>query len=305
LPQFDEGAANVAFLWPGFFDPMGRVLLHLAGESNRDLGPETSDNWSVGLDISPVRLPRLNAGITYFNIDYQDRILFPPFSFVGVLEDPRAATLVTLGPPDPGILARIENYQQLNLTGDPDLDFPDADAVYNGLVTNLARNKTTGVDVSASYRAYDGPQSDLTLSVNGTYMFDFEFQVSPGDSRFDTVDKINFPKNLRMNTGVRWSYRGFTTNLIVNHISAYDDDRQDPVVQVASWTTANLTLGYDTRGRTDGWLAGTRFLVSAVNLFDEDPPFVASLRLTQPSNFDPSAHDPIGRLLSVQITKQW
>jgi len=102
-----------------------------------------------------------------------------------------------------------------------------------------------------------------------------------------------------------WGYEGFTTNLTINYVDSYVDNRTATDVAVSSWTTTNLTISYNTEDHFDNWLDDTVFTLSAVNLFDQDPPFLSSLRTNTTINYDPSAASPAGRVLSFQITKQW
>ncbi|MEQ8959660.1 MAG: TonB-dependent receptor, partial [Coleofasciculus sp. C2-GNP5-27] len=41
---------------------------------NPDLEPESAESWTVGLDWVPNFLPELNLSITYFDVDYDNRI---------------------------------------------------------------------------------------------------------------------------------------------------------------------------------------------------------------------------------------
>ena len=99
---------------------------------------------------------------------------------------------------------------------------------------------------------------------------------------------------------------GFTTNITVNYVDSYLNDQIEPNAPVDSWTTINLTLSYDTGDRFGGWMEGAVFSLSALNLFNQDPPFIeAGLQTNSRIFYDPNAANPRGRVLSSQITKQW
>jgi len=55
-----------------------------------------------------------------------------------------------------------------------------------------------------------------------------------------------------------------------------------------------------------GFAQGLRIAVDAVNLFDEEPPFV---NIAQSPNggggFDPTLNNPVGRVIGLTIEKSW
>ena len=51
---------------------------------------------------------------------------------------------------------------------------------------------------------------------------------------------------------------------------------------------------------TSGMFEGVQVYLDASNLLDEDPPFVNA-----PIGFDPFNANPIGRLLTVGVSKKW
>jgi len=74
-----------------------------------------------------------------------------------------------------------------------------------------------------------------------------------------------------------------------------------PIQRVSAYTTIDLTLGYDFSAM-GGALNGLSLSVSAVNLFDRDPPF-AAVNLSQV--FDSTVANPIGRLVSLTLRKKF
>lgn len=303
--ELDE-AANTAFLFsfiPNTTGGTSNVLL-LAGQGNSSIGPEAATLWTAGMDINPVNLPNLKISLTYFNINYKDRIKDPSFSLPTMLTDPDLSQFVTLGNPDADTLALIANYTQLNFSFPP-IAFADADAVFDGRRTNLARNKTTGLDFSASYTMETEEIGTFNFYVNGTYLFDYLIQADETSDFVEKVSTITNPVDLRLNGGLTWSYEGFTTNFTILHIGDYTNDGLVPEEKVDSWTTTNVSVNYNVGDRFGGWLDDTTFTISAQNLFDQSPPFVRSFRTGTGVNYDPSAANPMGRLLSFSIVKQW
>ncbi|MBL4802102.1 MAG: TonB-dependent receptor [Emcibacter sp.] len=286
------------------------ILLRLIGGGNKDLQPENATIWTTGLDFQPVSAPNITFSATYFNIDYKNKIReLPPIGFFTVLNDPRFQPFINRDGADAETLALIENYTQFNATSIPGFgppsDFSDAEVVLDQRIRNLARNKIRGIDFSLTYNLESQDLGNFNFSLAGTYLFNFLEQFSEGAPKFEVVSTRNFPIKLRMNGGVSWTHKGFAANLMINYTDSYLDTVPDPEVTVSSWTTTNLTISYNTEDRFDSFLDNTTFTLTAINLFDQNPPLVAAEFLINKIFYDPSAASPTGRVLSFQVTKQW
>ena len=84
------------------------------------------------------------------------------------------------------------------------------------------------------------------------------------------------------------------------------DDRFPPFVSIDSYLTFDVNLAYDFN-EASGLLSGTTLALSAVNLFDEDPPPTRVRPNTgvYDLGFDPANASPLGRLVSLELTKLW
>jgi len=77
-----------------------------------------------------------------------------------------------------------------------------------------------------------------------------------------------------------------------------------PATRVSPWTTVDLNIGYKFV-QTSGPLKGVRITFNASNLFDRDPPFVAYITGQYTNGYDPENASPLGRVVSLQLTKAW
>jgi iron complex outermembrane receptor protein len=104
-----------------------------------------------------------------------------------------------------------------------------------------------------------------------------------------------------------WSRNALSASLFMNYVGHYLNNTPltgRPVAEVPSWITFDLNLGYDF-GQAFGEssvLSGTRFSVSAQNVFDRDPPVVL---LGGGAQFDANNANVYGRMLSVQLSKKF
>ncbi len=72
--------------------------------------------------------------------------------------------------------------------------------------------------------------------------------------------------------------------------------------RVASWTTVDMTLQYRFSRRAGSLLPAATLSLSAINVFDREPPYVAN---EHGFLFDGVNAEPRGRFLSVQLGARW
>ncbi len=65
-----------------------------------NLNEETATTWTAGIDISPESAPGFTLSLTYFDIDYQDRIVVPgpPSPFDILSQESQWAEVITRSP---------------------------------------------------------------------------------------------------------------------------------------------------------------------------------------------------------------
>src|SRR3546814_9666643 len=101
-----------------------------------------------------------------------------------------------------------------------------------------------------------------------------------------------------------WLQGGFTGALFWNFVNSYRDTISVPNRRIDSWNTFDLSLSYRLgEAQASGLLRGLTLGVSALNLFDSDPPFVNNG--SGLIGYDPINADAIGRSVAIQMTKRW
>src|SRR5262249_45590381 len=141
---------------------------------------------------------------------------------------------------------------------------------------------------------------DITLTFNGTYLFDYSQAVAPTAPSVDILDTVYHPLDLRLRAGIDWHINAWRTALFINYTGGHKNPTVTPTESVDSWTTADLTVAY-----TAHWLADTHFILGILNLTDEDPPFVASPLAQFAFGFDATNASGLGRFVSLSLSKQW
>src|SRR5262249_33113165 len=112
------------------------------------------------------------------------------------------------------------------------------------------------------------------------------------------VDTVGNVPELRLRGDVRWSFGGWSANVLANYLASSRDTTTNRSVE--SWTTFDASLRYQFGAGTAQWLSGISAGLNAVNVLDKRPPFVDRC-----SGYDDANAREIGRIVSVSLTKSW
>jgi iron complex outermembrane receptor protein len=249
---------------------------------NPNLLPETATTWSVGAQFRPEARPGLNAEITYFNIDYKNQIQALR-NTPGLITNPLYASFVNLSPTAAQIAALRTSGLPIN---NPQVLTGNVQFIADGRRQNLGQSKISGLDFLVGYD-WDMGEWEADVSVNGSYLLNYDFQAVPNAGFTDVANTIGFTPRFRMQADAGVRHGGFRGRVTVNHISSYLNTTLTPAQSIASYQTVDLHLGLDVTEH-----ATLAFEVR--NLLAEDPPFVDAA-----SGYDPQGANPVPRLFIV------
>ena len=316
LDNMNPQAVSVFVYQDRFADASGDLVSGITiGGSNAQLGPEESTNWTLGFDLTPAALPGLSMSATYFDIDYQDRIS-SPFAHLqfDVLMHPNYSIFVTRDPSPELVAALMAMPTAYCVTASSEdctatmLPVEQVVALIDQRLTNIAGVRMNGFDVSVGYRL-ESPVGDWGMQVSGTRTLKNREQLIPGDAESDVLNNVWQPVDLRLRGGVTFTRGALSINTFLNYTDAYQDSRASTLAMmgralgVGSWTTTDLSLQYDL-GFAKKWRSPQRMTLalSAINVFDKDPPFIVS---ADGLHYDGVNASPRGRFVSAQITASW
>jgi iron complex outermembrane receptor protein len=241
---------------------------------NPNLSPERSRNYSLGVVYEPA--PSLTLSADYWNIKVKDLI------------NPLA---------EQTIFGNVPKYQNLfvyNAAGNALLYVLDT-------TSNLGELRTRGLDLSLLYRMPKNPLGTISVSADGTYVNNYEYQNERGGPFAQNAGRY-----IGANPIFRWRHNLLVTltrgdwivNLSNRYISHYIDQNTsvDPGFfnNVKHYSTWALSTTY--RGNKQIELtAGIK------NLFDEAPPFTNQVTNFQ-LGYDPRYTDPLGRTVYMRAT---
>ena len=274
--------------------------LTLSGASP-NLKPETAKTFSAGVDYEPEFLPRSKFSLTYFDIDYENQITSYLSDLTLLQRESYFSQIITRNP-NPAFISSLTSKYVVNGV------LPAQVLLFvNGQSLNLGKSISRGLDFQASYRLPPLPWGDVSLGLNGTYLTTYDVAVTASAPLQSQLNTIFNPLQFRARGSAAWRKDGWDGVLFVNYTNGYKNNRVAQVQNVDAFATVDVNLGY-TFGdkRFGGWAKGVKVGVDVRNLFDAKPPFVnIAPSPNGGGGFDPTAADPVGRVIGVTLDKKW
>lgn len=271
----------------------------VVGGGSPTLKPEKAETLTVGLIYQPRFLPGLRVETGYFDIDYRDRVIQPIADFSLAFVNPNYAPYVNRSPTMAEILA-AQNAAGLLYTLTGPYDPTKVVAIINNSSQNAARQRVRGVDLQARYTtALAG--GELTASGNASWLRLSQQNSATAPLVTLSGTAFNAPK-FRARAGLAWRTEAVTLAGYVNHQSSLSDVGLIPPARVPGQTTYDLTALYRFHGA--GALSDLEVGASVLNLTNEQPPYVRGTVTYVPS-FDSTNYSPVGRFVSVSLTKRF
>ncbi len=240
-----------------------------------DLDPETADTFTLSADWRgeawSVRADLWRTEVEDLIVEESaNAILAADFADDGIYNDPRVDTT----PAGDVVLVRAA------FVNAPSVEAQGADL---SIVRAPIRTDRFG--------AFSG-------GVDAVYIDEFTLIDPVLNTEIDAVGNRNFTNfarslpNWRATAYLDWTAGDWTARAQARHVSAYDDD-QNAGAQIEAFTAFDLQAGWS--GQRFG--QGLGVTVGALNITDEDAPFVAT-----PLGYDTKVHDARGRVLYARVS---
>jgi len=296
-------SSQSAFYYPaatfGTGYPSDATALWLYG-GNADLRPERARTWSASLAFHPEALPQLETELTWFDIDYTQRVLQPIITY-DVFGNPIYANFVDYDPTgaaQAAALARASGFY--NFAGTP-YDASKVVAIIDDRFVNASQQRIKGIDLSGSYRV-DLGAGRLTVRGSASWL-DSTQALTAAQSPYDLAGKLFNPAKLNSRIGAVWQQGGFTASLFGNYKSGVINTNTLDHKKSASFTTFDATLRYDTGARDDAW-SNLALGLSAQNLLNRAPPLYTPISPTY-APYDSTNYSAVGCFVSLSVSKHW
>jgi len=278
-------------------------VLELIG-TNPNLTPETSTQWTAGVDITPELIRPLLLRLSYYRIDYKDRISTPNIPVLDPLgAGSQYAPFIHLNPSISELDALSSSpYDFLNETSFPGFGPPalptEAVAVADDSLTNIAATFTDGLNMDVQYSG-DAYGYRVSAALNGAYVLAFRESPLPTAEAVEVLNTLFNPLKLRARGTIGEGRGPESVHVSLNYSNRY--------ANISSWTTLDVVARYSFSGDAPlGPVAhGLEVSLACTNCTDRPPPRVTSLLDTLGRGYDPTNANPLGRFLSVTLTKRW
>jgi len=281
--------------------PAGSTVIYKLG-GNLDLKPEKATTWTATLSLEPGFLPGALVEMSYFSVDYRDRVVAPFPSTANALGNPAYAAMINRSPSQTEIIAAWSAAEQTaNAAGAP-FNPANVVAIIDGSNRNASSQKIHGLDFSARYRLGLGDDRSISMVANATYL-ESRQQLSSGQPVVRLAGSIFNPPNFRARAGATYEDADKVLSAYVNHVGGVVDDRIAARPHVPAMTTVDFNARFVLLGeRPRGPNAEISFTMQ--NLLNAKPgtiyqPYVYA------TPFDSTNYSSVGRFVSVAITARY
>jgi len=284
--------------------PSGSSIVLVQEGSNPNLHQEVARTWSAGVDFAPRWAPDLRLSLSYYSIDYDDRIVVPgPTPPVDILlQEDKWASVINRQPTQEQINAVCESPAYDGGTVAQCKSAAVA-AIVDLRLQNLGATRVRGLDLKID-RAFTTDVGKFDLGLNGGYVLSFRQAASTTSPMASVLDTVGNPLALRIRATADWYQYGFDSagfgaGLTVDRSGGYEDLLTASQASVSPLTTLDLRASYRTSSG-NGPFDDLEFSLNGSNILDRSPPFV-----DRASGYDQINAVPYGRVVSFSMQKRW
>jgi outer membrane receptor protein involved in Fe transport len=307
-PTLDQrGRSKATYLYSasavGASDVPADATALLSYGGNADLGPERARTWSTSLAFHPEAMSGLDAELTWFDIDYNGRVVMPT-NYVQALSNPIYADFVVRSPTPEQIQELLAVYGgNFYSYVEAPYDASKVVAIIHDEYVNAAKQRVKGLDLSGSYR-FDLGGGQLTARGSVSWL-DSVQTTGAGQPEQTLAGTAYYPTRLKGRVGAVWTSGGFTASGFVNYTGGVvNTNLATATEKTASFTTLDATINYSTGNRA-GAFSGMTFGLSVQNLLDRKPPLYTLPSPSYLPPYDSTNYSAIGRFVSVSVSKHW
>ncbi len=264
---------------------------------NPDLKPETATSWTAGLSYTPAAAPDLTVGLNVYRTLFKNRVGQPVVINQALTSDEYAAFRTRVSPAsNPADRAKVlAVIADPNASGTSAYDVDTYGAIIDAREVNTGSLEVEGLDATAGYKT--SLRGDpLVLNASLSWLTHYKRKLTPTSASTELAGQAGYPADLRGRVSATWIHGPVSVTTGLNHVG---DSYADTGRRVHPWTT------FDLQGRWQGKILavdGLAVTLNVQNLFDQDPPFYDNPLAV---GYDPVNADPLGRVVSLTLTKAW
>jgi iron complex outermembrane receptor protein len=302
MGNLDAGAPSQSFT--ELFNPITKVRTQATQGSifigNPNLKPAKSDTYLIGAVYSPRQVKGLSVGINYYRIK-ENGIPFESDQYIvnqWFAAGPTSAT----NPFGPNAAVSAQNPlgSQVAMNVDGSLN-----QIRNVGPVNTGVRLTDGIDLFGTYD-FTTEVGKFSLDTSWTTVRTFEMEDFPGAGMINYLGKYwgsgsalgnyGFPK-WKGSAGLTWKKSVYSAGVNYSYVDGYKEDENDDN-QVPSFGAFDVRASY----RFPSWGWGMQMNVGVNNVFNRQPPFVAT---SFEGQYDRAIGDIRGRIWFVELNKKF
>lgn len=264
---------------------------------NPDLKPETATSWTAGVSYTPTAAPDLTVGLNVYRTLFKNRVGQPVVINQALTSDEYVAFRTRVSPATNAadrakVLAVIADP---NASGTAAYDIDTYGAIIDAREVNTGSLEVEGLDATAGYKT-TVRGDPLVLNASLSWLTHYKRKLTPTSARTELAGQAGYPADLRARVSATWTHGPASVTTGLNHVG---DSYADTGRRIHPWTT------FDLQGRWQGKILavdGLAVTLNIQNLFDQNPPFYDNPLAV---GYDPVNADPLGRVVSLTLTKAW
>jgi len=318
-----RGSANTGFRAPTLFDRYGYRLAGATGLTSAKWDdPVLCPGGTPGVTGTGKALPGLvSSTVCNTNLPKQtgsNAALVPEKSkgfTLGTVFEPTKSSMVSIDYWNIKMTDMLANLPEQVYFLDPakyaSFFVRNADGTINYIkntTMNLGGQKAAGVDVSASYAFPRMSIGDFKVSIDGTYLTQFDNQLDKGSPYVSNIGQFGLASNgttssfpiityrWKHTLKLNWASGNWNTQLTQNYNSKYTDQN---LVAQQYWRNINSYKVWNWTTTYNGF-KNTQVTAGITNLFNVNPPVTNSSLYS--FGYLSSAASPIGRAFNVRAT---
>lgn len=279
----------------------GQAMIFFAG--NPDLLPERSTSWTAGFDWSPDFWDGFDLSLTYFDIDYTDRVISPLLSTATALSNPIHAPFIIRNPSvavQNQFIAMSSRFtNSAGQTYNPNSVIALIDARY----VNATSLVVDGLDLAVR-QSFDIGIGNLDLFASASWL-DLRQKTLPTSPMAERTGTIFNPSDVRARGGMVWRLGDLTSAATINYVGGATDNAVTPFRDIGPWTTVDLNFRY----QLPDWgsnVEGLELALSVINALDREPPFAMGAgALTTGVRYDSTNTSAVGQSFAVTARQRF
>jgi hypothetical protein len=288
-----------AYPLPDPASPTGTTNALVIAGNDPDMGPERATSWTVGIDFRPGAPRGLTAQITLFDIVYRDRITNPGAQATTFLSN-RAVwgSLIHASPTPAEIAGYYASPFYSNYFG---ISPGQVTMIVDARRQNLAEQRQRTLDFDLGYR-FDMASGTAEIGAGGAWILAYSQKLTATAPSADLVGTLGYPPDVKLRGRALYTAGGSGVALFANYLGGYTNSSTGTARPVSDWLTLDAQLSHRIES---GALGGLRVAFSVSNLLDADPPLTVARSTLTTVGIDLENASPVGRTVSLQVSKRW